>query len=224
MGSELMRICIYLMLFFPVVSGLEDKQQWLYQPESKWDQEWKSGDWDYMDTVPIERSRIAVIGGVFSRIYTPVNSSVLDVGCGEGAISDYLLPEQRPHYVGLDLSKEAIHLAKKKRGAPMKFVHIAAHHFQPLHKFDVIIFSEVLYYVEYEKVLNQYDAFLKDNGVIIISIFQPTDGKQLYENIFKYAQTKFNKIDYTDIHGFTKKKENAAKIKTSVHIEVYRKR
>lgn len=221
-----MSFTIYFILFCHFVICLEDKQQWLYQPESKWDKEWRDGDWDYMDTVPIERSRIAVIGGVHARIYAPtgINSSVLDVGCGEGAIADFLLPEQRPHYVGLDLSKEAIHLAKKKRGAPMKFVHIAAHHFQPLHKFDVIIFSEVLYYVEYEKILNQYEVFLKDKGVIIISIFQPSDGKQLYENIFKYAQTKFNKIDYTDIHGYTKKKDNAARIKTSVHIEVYRKR
>lgn len=223
MGFTLSVVVFLIVLFF-IVNCLEDKQQWMYQPESKWDKEWRQGDWNYMDTVPIERSRIAVIGGVFSRIYAPVNSSVLDVGCGEGAIADYLLPEQRSHYVGLDLSKEAIHLAKKKRGAPMKFVHIAAHHFQPVHKFDVIIFSEVLYYVEYEKILNQYDVFLKGKGVIIISIFQTTDGKQLYENIFKYAQTKFDKIDYTDIHGYTRKKDNAARIKTSVHIEVYRKR
>ena len=49
-------------------------------------------------------------------MFTPPNSSVLDVGCGEGAISDFLLPQQKARYVGIDISKEAIHLAKTRRG------------------------------------------------------------------------------------------------------------
>lgn len=201
------------------------QQQWLYQSESKWDKEWSSGAWDYMDMVPIERSRVAVIAGVYARVYTKsVNSSVLDVGCGEGTMADYLLPSQKMHYVGLDISKEAILLAKKKRGPPMKFVHGTAHLFSPMHKFDVIIFSEVLYYVEYEKVINQYLGYLNPGGIIVISIFNPLEGKQLYDNIFEYARKTMNKIDHTDIHGWTKKKMDGEKIKTSVHIEVYRKK
>ena len=48
-------------------------------------------------------------------MYTGSNSSVLDVGCGEGAISDFLSPVQNSRYVGVDLSKEAVQVAKNKR-------------------------------------------------------------------------------------------------------------
>ena len=61
------------------------------------------------------RSRIAIIGGVLIPIHTSYNSSVLDIGCGEGAISDFLSPTQNTRYVGVDLSKEAIIVAKNKR-------------------------------------------------------------------------------------------------------------
>lgn len=204
--------------FFPLSSG---EEQWLFQPESKWDKEWKNGAWDYLETVACERSRIAVIGGVLIQMYSHSNASVLDVGCGEGPISDFLTPQQKEKYVGVDLSKEAIHSAKKKRGAPLKFVHAAAHNFIPHHKFDVIIFSDVLYYVEYEKVLKQYEGYLNHGGIVIISIFHQSE-KLMYENIFKFAKATFLYLDEMEVSGFTKKNKGLSLEKTAFHIEVYR--
>lgn len=174
-----------------------------------------------MEKVAVERSRIAVIGGVFVQMYSNPNASVLDVGCGEGSIADFLNSEQRNHYVGIDLSKEAIHAAKKARGPPLKFVHAAAHLFQPNHKFDVIIFSDVLYYVEHEKVLKQYESYLNPGGIVIISIFHQTE-KLMYEHIFNFARGTFNLLDEIDVAGYTKKRSEGDKEKTAFHIEVYR--
>ena len=39
----------------------------MFQSEKKWDNEWSSGAWDYMESVAVERARIAVIGGVLVR-------------------------------------------------------------------------------------------------------------------------------------------------------------
>lgn len=103
----------------------------------------------------------------------------------------------------------------------MKFVHSPAHLFKPIHKFDAIIFSDVLYYVEYEKVLNQYIKYLNINGIIIISIFHQTESL-MYENIFLYARKILTKIDEADISGYTKKNINSKSEKTAFHIEVYR--
>ena len=103
----------------------------------------------------------------------------------------------------------------------MKFVHSPAHLFKPNHKFDAIVFSDVLYYVEYEKVLTQYMNYLNLNGIIIISIFHQTE-TLMYENIFLYARKKLNKIDEIDISGHTKKYINSKLEKTAFHIEVYR--
>lgn len=212
-------VALILVFFAAFAAGAED--QWLYQPESKWDKEWKSGTWDYLETVASERSRIAVIGGVLVQMFSHANASVLDIGCGEGPISDFLKPAQRERYVGVDLSKEAIHAAKRKRGPPLKFVHAAAHQFQPNHKFDAVIFSDVLYYVEYEKVLRQYAGYLNPGGIVIISIFHQSE-KLMYEDIFKFARSIFDYVDEVEVSGFTKKNKGMNAEKTAFHIEVYR--
>lgn len=201
--------------------GVEAEDQWLFQSESKWNKEWKSGAWTYMETVPVERSRIAVIGGVLIPMFANKNASVLDIGCGEGSISDFLTEDQKHKYVGVDLAKEAIVAAKKARGPPLKFVHAAAHQFVPQHKFDAIVFSDVLYYVEHEKVLKQYESYLNPRGIIIISIFHQTD-KLMYEQIFEFARKTFDKVDEMDVSGFTKKSREGKMEKTAFHIEVYR--
>ena len=186
--------------------GATTKEQWIFQSETRWDRQWSSGAWHYQEQVPVERSRIAVIGGVFVQLYASVaNATILEVGCGEGAVPDFLSPVQKQGYVGIDISNEAISIAKAKRkGGGMRFVHAAAHRFEPQGRFDVVIFSEVLYYTEYEKVLDQYLLYMNPGAIVIISIFQMT-GKPKHENIFAYAQKKFQIIDEIEIHGKTKK-------------------
>lgn len=47
-----------------------------------------------------------------------------EVGCGEGAITDFLTPSQKLMYEGVDISEKAIAIAKSKRGqGGMLFVH-----------------------------------------------------------------------------------------------------
>ncbi|KAJ1420464.1 S-adenosyl-L-methionine-dependent methyltransferase [Ochromonadaceae sp. CCMP2298] len=196
-------------------------QQWLFQSEAKWNKEWKSGAWTYMDTVAVERARVAVISGVLIPMFGNANASVLDIGCGEGPIADFLTPHEKSKYVGVDISKEAIGAAKRARGPPLKFVHAAAHEFVPNHKFDVVVFSEVLYYVEYEKVLKQYEGYLNPGGVIIISIFHQSDAL-MYENISNFARKEFVKVDEIDIGGFTKKSKDGKSERTACHIETYK--
>ena len=195
----------------------------MFQSEKQWDKEWKSGAWTYMEKIAVERSRIAIIGGVFVPMYTGHNSSVLDIGCGEGAISDFLTPFQRTKYVGVDISKEAIAFAKSTRGPPRKFVHAAAHLFSPMHKFDVIIFSDMLYYVEHEKILKQYVNYMNPDAIVIISIFHQTE-KLMYEHIFNFARTLLVQVDEIDVGGYTVKKKNGSREKTAFHVEVYRQR
>jgi 2-polyprenyl-3-methyl-5-hydroxy-6-metoxy-1,4-benzoquinol methylase len=201
---------------------------WEFQSVKKWDQEWKSGSWDYMEKVAVERSKNAIIGNVFINMYAKsTNASVLDIGCGEGAVSDFLPSDQRKNYVGVDVSKEAIQKAKEKRqNQPYgsKFVHSSVYDFLPRHNFDVIVFSDVLYYVDHEKILQIYSEYLNPDGIIIISIFSKSMGNLLYENIFNVARRLFTKIDEIDIGGFTKKSENAKLEKTAFHIEIYRKK
>lgn len=211
--------CLHLLQWEQV--GAE--KQWLFQPESKWDREWKSGEWDYLETVSVERGKVAVIGGALVQLFASPNASILDMGCGEGSISDFLTPGQRSRYVGVDISSEAIKKAKRTRGGPMKFVHSAAHEFHPRHNFDVILFSDMLYYVEFEKIINQFHQVLNSRGIMLISIFTQRE-TLMYEQIFQYARDLMEKIDEIDMSGTTRKGKHGKLEKTAFHIEVYRKK
>jgi len=58
-----------------------------------WDVEYGKGDWSYLATNPVERARLGVI---YSSFYQPManRQHLLDVGCGEGGLSDLF-----PRYV-----------------------------------------------------------------------------------------------------------------------------
>jgi 2-polyprenyl-3-methyl-5-hydroxy-6-metoxy-1,4-benzoquinol methylase len=172
---DVARVAVRACFLLALLICTHANEQWIFQSEAKWNKEWKSGAWTYMDTVAVERARVAVISAVLIPMFGNANASVLDIGCGEGPIADFLTPDQKRQYVGVDISKEAVIAAKKARGSGgesgLKFVHAPAHEFAPVNKFDVVVFSEVLYYVEYEKVLKQYEGYLNPGGIIIISIF-----------------------------------------------------
>ena len=225
-------IAILLIVFSSPASCTE---QWMFQSEDKWDKQWRAGQWEYMDKVAIERAKVSVVG-VLAQVYaanstaTPSGmGSVLDVGCGEGSLSDFLSADQQAGYVGIDLSKEAILSAKRKRPT-MKFVHSAAHKFRPKSKhktFRVISFADMLYYVDHKSVLSQYNDYLAPGGIVIISMFFQTKGKLLYENIWADARIMFDKIDEMELSGSTKKQaygKAVVEAATAFHIEVYKKR
>ena len=193
--------------------------------------------WDYMDLQTTEKSKNAIIGSVFVQVAIGKNGTMLDVGCGEGSISDHLLPTQT--YVGVDISKEAVQRAKQKRVARLddvksnvigasvlenkrKFVHMNAYDFVPTHKFDVIVFSDMLYYLDHEKLLKQYIEYVNPGGYIIIAIFSKSIERLMYENIFSTARALFNKVDEIDIGGWTMRRQNDKRELTAFHIEMYK--
>ena len=130
--------------------------------------------------------------------------STLDVGCGEGTLYDFLSSEHQRQYVGIDLSREAIMAAGRKRKEGR--FSPAAHSFTPkrrLHRFETIVFSDVLYYIDHESALRRYnEEILADEGIVIISIFQKPDTNLiLYENIFTAARNMFEKVDEMHLAG-----------------------
>ena len=230
-------ILLLLLKILVLISIPAGASNYMYQSQEKWEEEWGKGLWDYMDVQTTERSKNAVIGSVFTQEVIGKNGTLLDVGCGEGAISDHLLPTQI--YVGMDISKEAIRRAKEKRGANQgstennvisanimshqrKFVHMNAYDFVPSHKFDVIVFSDMLYYLDHENLLKQYARYLNPGGHVIIAIFAKSTDKLMYENIFSTARALFNKVDEIDVGGWTMKRQNGKREKTAFHLEMYK--
>lgn len=227
-------LCI-LLLISETIS--KENQGWLFQSEDKWDQQWRRGNWNYMDEVPVERAKVAVLAEL-SKLYgrngtasSDEAGGILDVGCGEGSLLDFISREDQNTYVGIDISREAVRAARAKRPQG-RFVHALAHSFQPRRtgaKFNMVIFSDVLYYIDHESTLQRYnDELLTSDGVVIISIFQkPETDKVLYENIFESARKIFDKLDEMHLSGTTQKTAHGSDVvtaKTGFRIEVFRKK
>lgn len=102
--------------------------------------------------------------------YFPSDSDVLEIGCGEGYISD-ILQKKGNRIVAFDYSKEAIGKAKQ-RNDKVKFIVSDFKEFSYDKKFDYIIMTEVFEHLDLpdEVVFQKVISFIKQDGVIIFSI------------------------------------------------------
>ena len=102
--------------------------------------------------------------------------SVLDLGCGEGMVLEQIPAAERVHYTGIDLSQVAIGAAVRKisNAAVQRFICADLVTFEPVSgtTFDVVVFNEVLYYLQDPiAALLRYRAFSAPDGIVIVSVF-----------------------------------------------------
>jgi 2-polyprenyl-3-methyl-5-hydroxy-6-metoxy-1,4-benzoquinol methylase len=174
--------------------------------KESWNKEYNRGSWNYLETIPIERARNALIA-IFCDSYAK-NGSILDVGSGEGVLSDFLNKQQKRKYVGIDISSSAIKIGIEKR-PKLKFHVSTAEDFTTSTRFGTIIFNEVLYYTDHNLILQKYLKFLNPDGLIIISVWFKEKGagypKNMVQTIFADAKKYFNQVDEMILHGFKNK-------------------
>lgn len=115
------------------------------------------------------------------RHYAP-GASILDVGCGTGALVPSLHETFGPalRYVGIDLSPNALRLAawglgERVTGArgTMDFVAADFDAFEPRTPLDAVIFSESLYYApDPAATVARYAASLREGGIVVVSMWR----------------------------------------------------
>lgn len=151
------------------------------------------------------------------------NGSILDVGCGEGTLSDYVSESQRANYMGIDISKEAVRHGRMKRPG-IKFKATNAESFVPRHNFDAIVFNEVLYYMNHKNTLQHYARFLNPGGILIISVWYRNNIQLFQKSIFTDASSLgYTSLGAIQVTGQTPKRENPGKTwEVSFHIEAFR--
>lgn len=145
---------------------------YLFKPpaldDATWDREYTEGHWAYLGDLA-EMPRYALIAG-FMKFLQPA-ASVLDVGCGNGQLVDWVYRDNAQQYVGIDISKVAVEQARLKKVGQARFEVADGTNYRSEEKFDVIIFNEVLYYPsDPAAVLNHYKSLLNPNGAFIISM------------------------------------------------------
>ena len=146
-------------------------------PDSQWDSDYASGAWRWLHSGQ-ELPRYSVIVG-YCRQLRP-SGSVLDIGCGEGLLARWLAGAC-PRYFGIDLSSEAIALARAKNLSFAEFAVADAAEFRPTSQFDVIVFNECLIYFDrpLELVARLADALLP-GGMIIVSLNEGVMSRQIW--------------------------------------------
>ncbi len=137
---------------------------------------------------------------MYCRYFFP-NGKILDVGCGLGTTADFLISSQKKKYLGLDISREALKKAKIKK---VKFKNIDFVNFTSATKFEIIIFNEVLYYMNEVDVLNRALNILTKNGIIILSSYQMKN-KRYDRKIWKASKKFFGSVEAIEITSTVKK-------------------
>jgi trans-aconitate methyltransferase len=137
---------------------------------------------------------------LFSTLIPDRHSHVLDLGCGPGNITQYLL-RKRPelNITGIDLAPNMIEIAKQNNPRA-KFEVMDCRAVSTLNrKFDAIVSGFTIPYLdreETEKLLSDCAALLNPEGVFYFSLI---DGK--YENSgYQYAS---NQVDRSFVYYYT---------------------
>jgi len=167
--------------------------------KSRWDKEFSTGQWDYLDHTSAERARSAIIG-MYCRHFFPTGR-ILDVGCGLGTIVDFLNSAQKKKYLGLDISEEALKKAKQKK---VDFQNIDFAKFKSKAKFNIIIFNEVLYYMDEESTIKKALNILAKDGKVIVSLYRMKN-VHYDQEIWKTSRKFFKSVEAIEIKSVIKK-------------------
>lgn len=131
-------------------------------------------------------------------------SKILDIGCAEGATIKYLhsLYGKKFNYVGVDLSKERISVAKSKNIPNAQFI-VSNGEDIPLndHDYNCVLCSQLLEHVEDEnQLISEIHRLLKKSGIFQIdTVFKKKWAWYFYRAPIGWAIDPTHLREYTDI-------------------------
>lgn len=186
-----------------------------------WNREYANGDWTYLKTSPSERARSALIIDVLYRTYGN-GGTILDVGCGEGVLADYLHPDEHVLYTGIDISSTAIESAKNKsKSLTFKVTPAEDYHLEGTTRFSTIIFNEVLYYLNHIHIAWKYaQNYLDPQGILITSVWRAEDDTKK-NRISTDLSKLMRKIDEIEVKAQGPMDPTSGRRKLAWNIEVY---
>ncbi|QMU78216.1 class I SAM-dependent methyltransferase [Streptacidiphilus sp. PB12-B1b] len=134
----------------------------------EWEEQYRSGRWDYLAGGP-EQARYAAL---CEHILTAGAAAVLDVGCGTGVLRDCLGTRFTGRYVGVDWSHAA--LASRNCGPGETLICADASRLPLRGRFDAVVLSEVLYYLDEPlAAVRRMLDLVAPGGQLLISLYQP---------------------------------------------------
>jgi 2-polyprenyl-3-methyl-5-hydroxy-6-metoxy-1,4-benzoquinol methylase len=163
------------------------------------DAAYKNIDKLWCDQLDVANTRYNFItGDILSSYSKKIFLNILDIGCGYGAFVNYLNSFQHIDAYGIDASRYAINLGKKKyKFKNLKHANINNIKINFSIKFDVITILGVFWFMleDFKNCFNQLKKIVKKNGKIYFQINIPKDNNIFSEKI----------KDYSDLYNFISK-------------------
>lgn len=135
----------------------------------KWEKEYASGRWDYLNE-PLEEDRYNAVLA-FVKKYLEGNKAILEIGCGEGILQERMPKNSYKRFLGIDISRVAISKAARLKDEITDYLAGDMEKYVPPGKYAMIIFNEVLYYSpDPIHLVNRYLPYLEPGGRILSSL------------------------------------------------------
>lgn len=139
------------------------------QTNEQWEQQFAGGTWDRLQGGQLNTAEIARLILEYAHMSgRPIR--VLDVGCGNGGLARLLATEPGITYTGIDISASALQAARLAAPDACFIVADAEEPPTDLGIFDILVFNEVLYYVNPDRVLPRYRIHATAGATILISM------------------------------------------------------
>ena len=135
-----------------------------------WDALYEAGDYGQLVATAPEPRHYLIAGITRNRF--PEGFRMLDVGCGPGVMYP-LIAGPRVSYVGIDVIDKIIQDCQKRFSGDERceFKTCGLEEYQAAEKFDVIVMTELLYYLPIESIdglFHRAQSFLRNDASIII--------------------------------------------------------
>ena len=101
------------------------------------------------------------------------NLKVLDLGCGFGELTNYILNNGAIHVTGVDISEKMLAMAKQH--PQINYLHSSMEEIQfNNNEFDVVVSSLAFHYIQdYSSLISRISKWIKPNGYLVFSTEHP---------------------------------------------------
>jgi 2-polyprenyl-3-methyl-5-hydroxy-6-metoxy-1,4-benzoquinol methylase len=163
---------------------------------------WEKRYRDTYRTLLADRSEFGRYGVVAEYLLRLLpGGSVLDTGCGPGILAG-LLKGSSLHYTGIDISEEAVALARKNHPELQDRFHaVALDQFEPGERFDALTAIEILYYLDAGAFFSHCSRLLKPGGHLIVTMYDFAESRKLLPEVEKHLTDPFRAEVYNAEKG-----------------------
>lgn len=148
-----------------------------------WDESYQAGNWDRLHALE-EFAHNAVVAGYCNAIHQPEGLRILDVGCGEGLLLNFLDKSCVEKYLGIDISEVAVARAMSRSSDTICFTAMNIEEAEPSDTYSIIVVNECAYYFRnINSTMSRMRKRLQDNGHIIVSMYLSRQTEALWKAI-----------------------------------------